>query len=86
MPLKVKVMKIRKIDTAQYSPLGNADQFMAEILPADRLVLSHDKASWVMVLHSPPDAEQPRVQGSTEQNFTQEHRSNTNVGTTFVRS
>ena len=49
-----------------------------EILPADKLVLSHDKAYRVMVEHSPPDAEQPRVQGSTEQNFTQDHRSNSN--------
>ena len=39
-----------------------------------------------MLEHSPPNAEQHRVQGSTEQNFTQDHRSNANGGTTVVRS
>ena len=71
--LQVEVIKNEANDTADSSPLGNADQSMEENLPAGEVVtskrknISPDIAYKTVREHSPSDADQSRGQGSTKQ-------------------
>ena len=89
--LKVNVIKNEEIDAAHDSHLGGVDQSMVKNLPADEIMKllgehwSQDEAYRPVMEHSPPDAEQHRVQGSVEHNSTQDCTGSITGSTTVMR-
>ena len=71
--LQVKVIKDKAIDTAHYSPLGNADQSMGEDLPSDEAIQSREDTDQAIVEELPPN-EAMKAKGDTNQ-YILEHLS-----------